>query len=150
MPRTVRVLCVEDHAFLVEGLRARFELERDLALAGRLATADDLVPEAIRLKPDVVLLDIEMPGIDPFEAAEDLHRRAPEIKVAVLSAFVRDHYLSAAFKAGCWGYFSKSDRIEDILDGIRRIVAGEFVLSPRVAERCKPPQRASRNGTDSS
>jgi DNA-binding NarL/FixJ family response regulator len=144
-PRQIRVLCVDDHAFLVEGLRSRFELERDLALAGRLATADSLVPEAIRIKPDVVLLDIEMPGIDPFEAAEDLHRRAPEIRSAILSAFVRDHYLSAAFKAGCWGYFSKSDEVEDILDGIRRIVRGEFVLSPKVAERCKPPQRAHRS-----
>ncbi|MFG0285889.1 MAG: response regulator [Phycisphaerales bacterium JB039] len=134
----IRILCVDDHAFLVEGLRSRLEMERDLHIVGRLATADDLVLEARRLRPDLVLLDIEMPGVDPFEAAEDLHNRCPEVKTIILSAFVRDHYLSAAFGAGCWGYFSKSDEVEDIVDGVRRAVAGEFVLSPKVAERCKP------------
>ena len=135
---TIRILCVDDHAFLVEGLRTRLELERDVHIVGRLATADDLVSEAKRLRPDLVLLDIEMPGVDPFEAAEDLHHQRPEIKTIILSAFVRDHYLSAAFSAGCWGYFSKSDAIEDIVNGVRRVAEGEFVLSPKVAERCKP------------
>ena len=134
----IRILCVDDHAFLVEGLRARLELERDLHITGRLSSADDLVPEARRLHPDIILLDIEMPGLDPFEAAEDLHHQCPDIKTIILSAFVRDHYLSAAFSAGCWGYFSKSDAVGDIIEGVRRVMGGEFVLSPKVAERCKP------------
>jgi DNA-binding NarL/FixJ family response regulator len=122
--RPIRVLCVDDHAFLVAGLRARFELERDVECVGELESADRLVMEAKRLQPDVVLLDIEMPGPDPFEAVEDLHRALPKVRTVFLSAYVRDHYISAAVNAGAFGYFSKSDDTEEIID----------TLSPREQE----------------
>lgn len=133
-----RILCVDDHAFLVDGLRARLEMERDMEFVGHLPDADRLIPELNRLKPDIVLLDIEMPGPDPFEAADDVRRFAPDTKVVFLSAYIRDHYLSAAFKAGAWGYFSKSDEPAEIIAGLRKVAAGEFTLTPKVAERCKP------------
>src|ERR1051326_2780980 len=106
MNRKLRILCVDDHVFLVDGLKARFAVDEDLDVIGRLSSAEQLVSEAIRLKPDVVLLDIEMPGPDPFEAADDLRRRCPDTKVGMLSAYVRDHYVSAALTPGVWGYFS--------------------------------------------
>jgi DNA-binding NarL/FixJ family response regulator len=136
--RKIGVLCVDDHAFLVEGLRARFELEPDIKLVGRLATADGLLQEVKRLKPDIVLLDIEMPGMDPFEAADDVRRQCPETRVIILSAYVRDHYVSAAFKAGVWGYFSKADDGDSIVEGVRKVERGEFAFGPKVAERCRP------------
>lgn len=142
--RKIRVLCVDDHAFLVDGLRARFELEPDIDLAGRLPSADNLVTEAKRLKPDVVLLDIEMPGVDPFEAADDLRRICPSSRVVLLSAYVRDHYLTAALRAGAWGYFSKGDDADTIIAGIRSVARGEFALGPKVAERCRPAKPARR------
>jgi DNA-binding NarL/FixJ family response regulator len=145
--RRLRILCVDDHAFLVDGLKARFALEQDLDCIGRLGTAETLVQEVMRLKPDIVLLDIEMPGPDSFEAADDLRRRCPETKVLMLSAYVRDHYLSAAIKAGVWGYFSKSDDPEAIIEGIRKAAKGEFVMGPKVAERCKPAKPGKRNKT---
>lgn len=137
----IRILCVDDHAFLVEGLRTRFELEDDLECVGRLATAEQLVPEARRLKPDIVLLDIEMPGPDPFEAIADLQRQCPDVRVILLSAFVRDHYISAAFKAGAWGYFSKSEEAAQIIDGIRTVAQGKVAMGPTVQQRCKTPPR---------
>ncbi|MHC4427928.1 MAG: response regulator [Planctomycetota bacterium] len=146
MTRPVRILCVDDHSFLIEGVRARLELERDLECAGSLPDADDLVREAARLKPDIVLLDIEMPGRDPFEAAEDLRRQFPEVRTVFLSAYVRDHYVTSAVKAGAWGYFSKSENADTLVDGLRKVAAGSFAFSPKVQERfqaAKRPRRAT-------
>jgi DNA-binding NarL/FixJ family response regulator len=145
MKRT-RVLCVDDHAFLVDGLTARFSVEPDIEMIGRLPTADTLVLEAKRLKPDVVLLDIEMPGADPFEAVEDLKAQLPDARVIMLSAYVRDHYVSAAVKAGVWGYFSKSDDPDEIVAGIRRVDRGEMAFGPKVQERTKGVKRAGARG----
>lgn len=137
MNRPTRVLCVDDHAFVGEGLRSRLALESDLEWVGRLSTAEHLVPEVTRTTPDVVLLDIEMPGPDPFGAMEDLHRQVPEVKTIMLSAYVRDHYIDAAVKAGAWGYLSKSDAPETIIEAIRKVARGEFAFGPEVIERCR-------------
>jgi two-component system, NarL family, response regulator NreC len=146
MNRQITVLCVDDHAFLVDGLRARFNLEPDIKWVGRLPSADGLVQEAKKLRPNIVLLDIEMPGPDPFEVADDLRRQCENTRVIILSAYVRDHYISAAYKAGVWGYFSKSDDADAIVEGIRKVDRGEFALGPKVAERCKPVKKVKRGG----
>jgi DNA-binding NarL/FixJ family response regulator len=67
------------------------------------------------------------------------------VKVVMLSAYVRDHYLSAALKAGVWGYFSKSDDPDSIVEGLRKVAKGEFVMGPKVAERCKPVKPGKRS-----
>ncbi len=144
-PKT-RILCVDDHSFLIDGLKARFELEDDLECVGALPSAEHLVTEVDRLKPDVVLLDIEMPGPDTFEATDDLRRRHPKVKTIILSAYVRDHYISAAIKAGAWGYFSKADAAEEMIEGIRKVVRGELAFSPKVEDRCQPKKQSRRRG----
>lgn len=137
----IRVLCVDDHPVIAEGLRAQFDIARGVRLVGRLRTAERLIPEVARLRPHAVLLDIEMPGPDAFEAADRLRRGHPEVRIIVLSAHIRDSYISAAFKAGASGYFAKSDDLEEIVAGIREAATspgGAFVLGPRVRERCRP------------
>jgi DNA-binding NarL/FixJ family response regulator len=143
-PRAIRILCVDDHAFLVEGLWARFELEDDFECVGRLSTADDLVEQAIKTRPDIVLLDIEMPGADPFESLSELRRRCPDVRTVILSAYVRDHYIDAAYRAGAWGYFSKGDGTNEIVNGIRKVANGEFALGTKVQERCQPGKGLAR------
>jgi DNA-binding NarL/FixJ family response regulator len=140
----LRVLCVDDHAFLVEGLRSRLAMERDMEVVGRVESADGLVEEAQRARADVVLLDIEMPGRDPFEALQDVARRTPSVKVILLSAYVRDHYVDTAIRAGAWGYLSKSDSPDAVVDAIRKASAGEFVFGPKVLERVQPRPRGER------
>jgi two-component system nitrate/nitrite response regulator NarL len=149
----IRVLCVDDHPFLVEGIRARLKLEPELELVGELASADNLVAEAKKHNADIVLMDVAMPGLDPFTAATDLRRHCPEIRTVFLSAHIRDHYLDAAFRAGAWGYLYKGDDMEDIVQAIKRVAQGEYVFSPRVLERvrvpdvddqARSPQRASK------
>lgn len=144
MNGTIRVLCVDDHGLLAEGLRVRLGAERDFEVVGWLPDADRLLEEARRLEPDLVLMDVEMPGSDPFEVTTDLRRARPEIKVVMLTAHVRDHYMSAAFKAGVSGYFSKTDDLGVLVDGLRRIARGDFVLGPSVAERARPLRLRSR------
>ena len=142
----IRVLCVDDHSFLIEGLRARFEVEPDIECVGSLPTAERLVAEAKRLEPDIVLLDIEMPGPDSFEATDELRRQCPDTRTIILSAYVRDHYISAALEAGAWGYFSKGDETRSMIAGIRKVAGGELAFSPKVQERCQPapPGRRGR------
>lgn len=152
--REVRVLCVDDHAVLVQGLKAQFELERGLRLVGHLPSAERLVEEVERLRPDVVLLDIEMPGPDVFEAADRMRRMHPGVRFVFLSAHVRDGYLSAAYKCGAWGYFAKGDELDDIVGGIKEVglhKTGTFVMGPKVRERCQPARAtaaARRPGDD--
>lgn len=137
MKKMIRVLCADDHPFLVEGLRTRFELEGDIECVGRLPSAEGLAAEAERLRPDAVLMDIEMPGPDPFDAADEIRRRTPDVRVILLSGYVRDRYISAALRCKVWGYFSKSDDPQVIIQGIRDVARGQFAMSPLVSERCR-------------
>ncbi len=138
MSEMIRILCVDDHDFLIDGLEARINLEPDMQCVGRLGSADRLGDRVAEIGPDIILLDIEMPGADSFEAVRDLKRRNDKARVVFLSAYVRDTYLSDAFKSGAYGYFSKSDASDDIIDGLRSVMRGQFALGPKVQERCRP------------
>jgi len=143
--RPIRVLSVDDHAFLVEGLRARLEVEKDMEIVGRLPTAENLLREVRATEADIVLLDIEMPGPDAFEAVDDMRRQAPVVRAIMLSAYVRDHYIDAAYRAGAWGYLLKSDPTDAVVEGIRSVARGELAFSPDVSRRTTAP--GSRTGS---
>jgi DNA-binding NarL/FixJ family response regulator len=117
-----------------------------MEFVGRLVSAEDLVNEAKRVRPDVILMDIEMPGPDPFEALEDLRRQCPSIRVIILSAYVRDHYIDAAVNAGAWGYLCKDDDPETIIHAIRDVAGGAFVFGPNVMGRCTIKKPTAHNG----
>ena len=132
----IRVFCVDDHAFLIEGLRSKFEQEDGIELVGTLPSADGLVGAAQDSRPQIVLLDIEMPGRDPFEVINELRSTCPGCRVILLSAFVRHFYLDIAVKVGAWGYVSKRDAPSAIIDAIKQVAAGRFAFSPEVISRC--------------
>lgn len=140
-PAGLRVLCVDDHELLVEGLRAHFGIDGTIEVVGSLSSADHLLDEAAKLKPDLVLLDIEMPGADAFEAADRLKRIMPNVRVVFLSAHVRDGYITAAYKCHADGYFAKGDDLHSIVAGLHAVAhhrpgEGAFVMGPKVRERC--------------
>jgi len=138
----IRVLCVDDHAVVAEGLRAHFAIDGGIEVVGQLATAAGLVEEAERLCAAVVTLDVEMPGPDAFEMAARLKRVHPEVRVIILSGFVRDAFISAARAAGVSAYFVKSDMLEDIARGIRQVMCSDhkpLVLGRQVQEGCRSP-----------
>lgn len=139
----IRVLCVDDHAVLIEGLRSQFAIHDRIRIVGSLDSPAMLLEETARLNPDVVLLDIEMPGPDAFEMADRLRQMHPRVRSIFLSAHVRDGYLAAAYECGAWGYFAKGDNLEDIVSGIRKVArsaSGTFVMGPKVTARLQPPQ----------
>ncbi len=133
--RPVRILCVDDHGFVGEGLKARLAIEPDLEFVDHLETATDLVAHVQRSDADIVLLDIEMPGPDAFEAMTELRRRCPQVRTILLSAYVRDRYIDAAYKAGAWGYLSKNDTPDEVIEGIRKVTEGELAFSAEVLAR---------------
>lgn len=139
--RTLRVLCVDDHAVLVEGLAARFALDGGIELVGQLPSAATLLDAVQQQKPDVVILDIEMPGPDAFEMADRLKRQHTDVRIVVLSAHIRNTFVAAAFRAGASAYFAKSDDLNDIIRGIyevSRSPVNSFTLGPKVREYCRP------------
>lgn len=135
----VRVLCVDDHEVLVEGLKAKFAIENRIRVVGHLTSATNLIAEVTRLKPDLVIFDIEMPGPDVFETADRMHHMFSGLRFIFFSAHIRDGYLAAAYKCGAWGYFAKGDDLDDIVAGITQLArskAGTFVMGPKVRARC--------------
>jgi DNA-binding NarL/FixJ family response regulator len=142
----IRVICVDDHSVLIEGLRAQFAIEGRIEIVAKFATAGPLLEAVGRLKPHAVLLDIEMPGPDVFEVSSRLKQHHPAVHTIMLSAHIRDSYITAAFSAGASAYFAKSDDLEDIVPGIIEVVKsgqGAFAMSPKVLERCRPPATAN-------
>jgi DNA-binding NarL/FixJ family response regulator len=143
----VRVLCVDDHLLLAEGMRVQVSLDPELEFVGHLPDATHLLEAVERTHPDIVTMDIEMPGPDVFEAADQLQRKFPDVRFVLLSAHIRDSLLAAAYRCGASGYFSKGEDLLDIMDGLKRIVhskRGTFIVGPKVMVQC-PSARAVRS-----
>lgn len=141
----INVLCVDDHELLIEGLAARMSVEPDIAYVGRLPDAESVVERARELHANVILLDIDMPGVSPLDRLIDLRAALPAVKVVILSAHIRDHYIDTALSRGAAGYFWKGDKPTAIIEGIRRAASGRLAVSEEVADRL----RSTRNNPGS-
>lgn len=128
----IKVLCVDDNKLVGGAIRAKLERAGGFEWIGQLPTAEHLVDEAVRSSPDVVLLDIDMPGRDPFSALKELSVRCPGVRALMLSGHVSRALVDRAIEAGAWGYFSKDDDIESMLTTIHDVARGQFALGPDV------------------
>jgi DNA-binding NarL/FixJ family response regulator len=140
---SVRVVCVDDHVVLIEGLKAQFAADGQVRCVASLTSAEGVIDTVAEHRPDVVLLDIEMPGPDVFEVADRLHHLHPETRFVFLSAHIRDGFLASAYRCGASGYFAKGDDLDEIVDGLKRIARcakGTFILGTKVRARCQPPK----------
>ena len=126
----VRVLCVDDNDLVAEAIGRKLTLAGGFTWLGRLCEADELIEETRRLRPHVVLLDIDMPGADPFEMLAQLTRESPDTAVLMLSGHVRIDLIERAIEAGALGYVSKNEATHTLIDAIQRAAHGEFVLGP--------------------
>ncbi len=131
-----RVLCVDDHPFVAEGLRARLSSEPDLEFAGWIPSAENLIDQVRASGATLVIVDIEMEGPDPFDAVEDLGRQFPQVRAVMFSGHVRDHYIDQAARCGAWGYLSKNDDPQTIVEALRGVRAGRFVFGEQIRQRC--------------
>ncbi len=129
----IRVLLAEDQGMMRGALALLLGLEPDLEVVAQVATGDQIVPVAVRVRPDVALLDIEMPGGDGITATAELRRRLPGCKVLILTTFGRPGYLRRAMESGASGFLVKDGPVEELAAAVRRVRAGERVVDPALA-----------------
>ena len=108
-------------------------MEPDIEVVAEVATGADVVPTAVRVRPDVALLDIEMPGVDGLTAAADLRTRLPGCRVLILTTFGRPGYLRRAMEAGASGFLVKDAPVQELAAAVRRVLNGERVVDPALA-----------------
>lgn len=135
MPDKIRVLIADDHAVVREGLKLLLDLEEDITVVGEASDGRDAVEKAGALAPDVVLMDLVMPGMDGVEATRAVKEVRPEIKVLVLTSFADDDRMVPALAAGATGYLMKDTMPEALVDAVRTVHRGDSALHPQVARR---------------
>lgn len=128
----VSVLCVDDNAEVAEAIRIKLSRLQGFAWTGWLPKADQLVEYAKQIRPQLILLDVDMPGLDPFAALAELSKHCPESRVLVFSGHVRGDLIERALDTGAWGYVSKNDGEDELLEALNRVAGGDFALSPEV------------------
>ena len=135
MAEVVRLLLVDDHAVVREGLRAFLRLVPGIEVVGEAADGESAVRAAVDLRPDVVLLDLVMPGGDGVPAIRALRAAVPGARVLVLTSFTDDAQIFAAIEAGAAGYLLKDVEPDALVAAVREVAAGNPALHPRVATR---------------
>jgi DNA-binding NarL/FixJ family response regulator len=133
--RVARVLIADDQTLFRSGLARLLEEDPRITLVGQAADGLDAVKKAAALKPDVVLMDLRMPGLDGAEATQQIVRDHPEVKVLILSTFEADSYVLQALKAGASGYILKDAEPSAIVSSIMAVLSGERVMAGAVANR---------------
>ncbi|HEY7131247.1 MAG TPA: response regulator transcription factor [Candidatus Limnocylindrales bacterium] len=129
----IRLLVAEDQALVRGAIVALLGLERDLEVVAEVPRGDEVVPRALETRPDVALLDIEMPGLDGLSAAAQLRSALPSCRVIVVTTFGRPGYLRRAMEAGASGFLLKDAPAAQLADAIRRVAAGGRVVDPALA-----------------
>src|SRR5919199_352168 len=142
----IRVLIADDHLFYREGLRVMLSAVPEIQLVGEAATGDEAIDRALALQPDVVLMDLKMPGASGIEATRRILRESPRIGVLVLTMF-DDDSVFAAMRAGARGYLLKDARLDDVVRAIDAVGRGEAIFSASIAQRLLSYFASSRSST---
>jgi len=129
----MRILLAEDQALVRGALAALLSLQDDIEIVAEVGRGDEVLAAALEARPDVALLDIEMPGCDGITAAKDLHTKLPACRILILTTFGRPGYLRRAMESGAAGYLLKDTPAAQLAAAIRRVMAGEHVVDPSLA-----------------
>jgi NarL family two-component system response regulator LiaR len=135
MSAAIRVLLVDDHTMVRVGLKAYFSTLPDIQVVGEAATGEEAVRLAAGLAPDVVLMDLLMPGMDGVEATRQVKKVSPRTQIIVVTSYHEDEHIFPAIRAGALSYVLKDIDPDDLAEAVRRAHAGEAVINPRVATR---------------
>ncbi len=144
MTDKITILITDDHALVRQGIRAFLELQADLAVIGEADSGEDAVRKAAELVPDVVLMDLVMPGIGGVEATRQVKQVSPHSQIIVLTSYHEDEYIFPALRAGALSYVLKDVGPEELADTVRMAARGESVLHPRVAARVVQELRGTK------
>jgi DNA-binding NarL/FixJ family response regulator len=153
MTDKIRILLVDDQRLMREGLRILLELETDLEIVGEAADGQSALDAYAQLEPDVVLMDVRMPGMDGVEATWRLRERWPDARIMILTTFDDDEYVFEGLRAGALGYLLKDVSGHDLAGAVRTIAAGGALIEPSLARRVvtefarmAPPTRPAEDG----
>jgi two-component system, NarL family, invasion response regulator UvrY len=142
----IKVLLVDDHAVFREGLKRVFEAAGDLVVIGEAATGEEALRLAKASAPDVVVLDVAMPGRGGLETAQDLKRLLPRVRILMLSALAEDHFALRFLKEGADGYMNKSAELELLVKAVRKVHGGGKYVSPALGEHLAVSLASGRPG----
>jgi NarL family two-component system response regulator LiaR len=131
----IRILIADDHAIIRVGLRALIATEPDMEVVGEAVDGTDAVHKARALRPDVIVLDLVMPGKDGIQATAEITQEDPDARILVLTSFAEEDKLVPAFKAGAMGYLLKDSAPQDLLQAIRDVAQGASALHPQIAHK---------------
>lgn len=131
----IKVFLVEDHTVVREGIRELIEREEDMEVVGETGNGEEAVQMVSRLKPDVVLMDIALPGLNGVEATRCIKESHPSVSVLVLTAYDSEEFIFAILRARAAGYLLKNVRGRELLNAIRAVYEGNSVLHPTVAKK---------------
>jgi DNA-binding NarL/FixJ family response regulator len=130
----LKVLLVDDNEMLVEAMQRILGKDRRFAWAGWASTREELLDRIRTDPPQIVLMDVDMPGVDSFALVRELSQQYPEVKIVMFSGHVRREYADAAVDAGAYGYLSKDDELSSICESLEMVSRGQTVLS-KVVQR---------------
>jgi len=131
----IRVLIADDHPFYREGVRTMLSVAPEIEIVGEAASGDETITQAESLQPDVILMDLKMPGVNGIEATRRILHTSPHIGVLVLTMFEADESVFAAMRAGARGYLLKDADQEELIRAIKAVSRGEAIFSPAIAQR---------------
>jgi DNA-binding NarL/FixJ family response regulator len=138
--KKIGVLLADDHAVVRQGLRALLEAEGDIAVVGEAENGRQAVAQAKKILPDVVVMDVAMPGLNGLEATRQIVRNIPSAKVLVLTSYGDDDCITQLLEAGSIGYLVKQTAAADLLKAIREVHRGNTFFSPTIAKRLRQQQ----------
>ncbi len=144
----IRVLIADDHAILREGVRALLAATDDIEVVGQAADGREAIEACRKLDPDVVLMDIAMPGLGGLEAAIEIRNAGLRSRILILSQYEDREYVRRLLKAGVAGYVLKKSAGSDLVGAIRAVHRGGLVLDPEVARAAMEPVDPKRGGGD--
>ncbi len=135
MPEQIRVLVADDHRFYREGVRTLLASEPDIVVVGEAANGEEAVERANELEPDVILMDLKMPGLNGIEATRRVLDTQPQIAILVITMFDDDDSVFSVMRAGARGYLLKDADQEELMRAIRGVHHGEAIFGPAIARR---------------
>jgi len=135
MSDEIRVLLADDHTVLRQGMAQVLDMQPDIQVVAQAGNGEEAVRLTLQHQPDIVLMDINMPGMDGVEAARHITAGSPEVGIIILTMYRRDDYVFEAIKAGANGYLLKEVELDELLNAVRAVGRGEAVIDSAIASR---------------
>jgi DNA-binding NarL/FixJ family response regulator len=132
---TIRLLVADDHTLYREGVRSMLRGAPGIEVAGEAASGDEVIAQAEQLQPDIILMDIKMPGMNGIEATRQILNTSPHVGILIVTMFDDDDSVFAAMRAGARGYLLKDADLEELVRAISAVYRGEAIFSPAIARR---------------